>query len=136
MWTWILWCSPMFPEVKFRGMWKEIFLETQSVYFPEISTLGKTKWIKRKESIFLTGKNKCIPKANGCCLGRMFQCHFSGKVLWKENFFFPVFYFCTENSLWIVPNYLEYGYWLEKQWSLLKAILINIWESTSCNMNL
>lgn len=51
-------------------MWKEIFLESQSVYFPETSTLGKTKWIRRKESILLTGKTKCIPGTNGYCLGQ------------------------------------------------------------------
>ena len=47
--------------------WKEIFLESPSIYFLETSALGKTKWIKRKDSTFLTGKMKYIPGTNRDC---------------------------------------------------------------------
>ena len=72
-------------------MWKGVFLESPSIYFLETAALGKAKWIERKESVFLTGKTKCIPGTNRDC-GRISPCHFSDKVLWKGIFFlFSIF---------------------------------------------
>lgn len=113
-------------------MWKEVFLESPSIYFLETAALGNAKWIERKESVFLTGKTKCIPGTNRDC-GRISPCHFSGKVLWKGIvFLFSIFardLNCAKlSSVWTLVG--QGG----KVFS--KLILINIGGSMSCTVSL
>lgn len=68
-------------------MWKGLLLE--SVYFLETSTLGKIKYIKRKESILLTGKTSAFHEQTDC-LGQDFSMASEWYGFMKRDIF-PVF---------------------------------------------
>lgn len=128
--TWVLWCSSVNLEVKFREMSKGVFLET--------STLGgKKKWIKRKESIVWIGKLSTFQKQMGIVVGflniilvNFYEKKYFPVFLFLFLFFVPemVFEFCQLSRVWIMVEQVG--------GVLLKLVLINIWGSVNYSVSL